>query len=95
MPKVEIFVEMFRTNIWSRHVGRFLCGTAMGTKVTVASANIIMSKVETDILSQSAFRPLVWGEQPSSDLTAEVFETETSFLDIIISKGKRFPKESF
>ena len=56
---------MFRTNIWSRHVGRFL-GTAMGsghklTKVAVASANIFMSKVEPDILSRSAFRPLVWG----------------------------------
>ena len=32
----------------------------MGTKMAVAFANIFMSKVETDILSQSAFRPLVW-----------------------------------
>ena len=35
-------------------------GTAMGTKMAVAFANIFMSKVETDILSQSAFKPLVW-----------------------------------
>ncbi|XP_074633997.1 uncharacterized protein LOC141892561 [Acropora palmata] len=32
----------------------------MGTKMAVAFANIFMSKVETDILSQSAFKPLVW-----------------------------------
>ena len=32
----------------------------MGTKMAVAFANIFMNKVETDILSQSAFRPLVW-----------------------------------
>ena len=35
-------------------------GTAMGTKMTVAFANIFMAKVETDILSKSAIKPLVW-----------------------------------
>ena len=35
-------------------------GTAMGTKMAVAFANIFMSKVETDILNQSAFKSLVW-----------------------------------
>ena len=35
-------------------------GTAMGTKMTVAFANIFLAKVETDILSQSAIKPLVW-----------------------------------
>ena len=36
-------------------------GTAMGTKMAVAFANqIFMGKVETEILSQSAFKPLVW-----------------------------------
>ena len=35
-------------------------GTAMGTKMAVAFANIFISKVETDILSHSTFRPLVW-----------------------------------
>ena len=30
-------------------------GTAMGTKMAVAFANIFMSKVETEIISQSAF----------------------------------------
>jgi len=32
----------------------------MGTKMAVAFANIFMSKVETEILIQSAFQPLVW-----------------------------------
>ena len=35
-------------------------GTAMGTKMTAAFANIFMAKGETDILSQSAIKPLVW-----------------------------------
>ena len=36
-------------------------GTAMGTKMAVAFANIFMAKVETaGILSQSVIKPLVW-----------------------------------
>ena len=35
-------------------------GTAMGTKMAVAFSNIFMNKVETGILSQSLFKPLVW-----------------------------------
>ena len=35
-------------------------GTAMGTKMAVAFANIFMAEVETEILNQSAFKPLVW-----------------------------------
>ena len=35
-------------------------GTAMGTKMAVAFANIFMSEVETQILNQSALKPLVW-----------------------------------
>ena len=35
-------------------------GTAMGTKMAVAFANIFMAGVETEILNQSAFKPLVW-----------------------------------
>ena len=33
---------------------------AMGTKMAVAFSNIFMNKVETEILSQSLFKPLVW-----------------------------------
>ena len=32
----------------------------MGTKMAVAFANIFLAKVETDILSQSVIKPLVW-----------------------------------
>jgi len=32
----------------------------MGTKMAVAFANIFMGKVETEILSQSASKPLAW-----------------------------------
>jgi len=32
----------------------------MGTKMAVAFANIFIPKVETEILNQSALRPLVW-----------------------------------
>ena len=35
-------------------------GTAMGMKMAVAFANIFMEKIETEILSQSAIKPLVW-----------------------------------
>ena len=35
-------------------------GTAMGTKKAVALANIFMARVETEIVSQSAIKPLVW-----------------------------------
>ena len=35
-------------------------GTAVGTKMAVAFFNIFMNKVETQILSQSLFKPLVW-----------------------------------
>ena len=34
-------------------------GTAMGTKMAVAFANIFMAEVETEILNQSALKPLV------------------------------------
>ena len=34
-------------------------GTAMDTKMAVAFANIFMTKVETEILNQSALKPLV------------------------------------
>ena len=36
-------------------------GTAMGTKMAVAFANIFMAKVETEILNQSALKPLMFG----------------------------------
>ena len=35
-------------------------GTAVGTKMAVAFANIFMAKIETEILNQNATKPLVW-----------------------------------
>ena len=35
-------------------------GTAMGTKMAVAFANIFMAYIETEILSKSIIKPLIW-----------------------------------
>ena len=93
-------------------------GTAMGTKMAVAFANIFMAKFETDILSQSVIKPLVWKRfiddifslwnvsrdeiskfidqankhHPTIKFTAEISETETTFLDTNVYKGERFKK---
>jgi len=93
----------------------------MGTKVAIAFANqIFMGKVETEILSQSAFKPLVWkrhiddifslwdtnrevltefidqanNDHPTIKFTAEISDTETTFLDTSVYKGQRFIYES-
>ena len=96
-------------------------GTAMGTKMAVSFANIFMAKVETDILSQSVTKPLVWKRfiattvfslwdinrekktkfielankhHPTIKFTAEVSDTETTFLDTEVYKGERLKKEA-
>ena len=92
----------------------------MGTKMAVAFANIFMGKVETEILSQSTIKPLVWkryiddifslwdtirevlnefidkanNHHPTIKFTAEISDTETTFLDTSIYKGERFISES-
>ena len=35
-------------------------GTAMGTKMTVAFANIFMANIETQILSNNVTKPTIW-----------------------------------
>ena len=35
-------------------------GTAMGTKMAVAFANVFMAKIEKGIISKSKIKPLVW-----------------------------------
>ena len=95
-------------------------GTAMGTKMAVAFANIFMGRVETEILSQSALKPLTWKRyiddifslwdtrredltqfidlankhHPTIKFTAEISDTETTFLDTSVYKGERFTNES-
>ena len=95
-------------------------GTAMGTKMAVAFANIFMAKIEREILRQSNTTPIFWKRfiddiismwdtnrdkieeflleansfHPTIKFTAEISETETTFLDTIVYKGERFLKES-
>ena len=96
-------------------------GTAMGTKMAVAFANIFMGKVETEILSQlRTVKPLTWKRyiddifslwdtsredltqfidlankhHPTIKFTAEISDTETTFLDTSVYKGERFTNES-
>ena len=92
----------------------------MGTKMAVAFANIFMAKVETEILNQSALKPLVWKRyiddifslwtlnreeimqfieqankhHPTIKFTAEISDTETTFLVTSIYKGERFRSNS-
>ena len=82
-------------------------GTAMGTKMAVAFANIFMAKIEKEILRQSSIKPIFWKRfiddvisvwdtsrneieefllkannfHPTIKFTAEISETETTFLD--------------
>ena len=95
-------------------------GTAMGTKMAVAFANIFMAKIERQILRQSNKKPLVWKRyidevfslwntstdkieeflekansfHPTIKFTAEISETEITFLDTKVYKGEIFHKES-
>ena len=95
-------------------------GTAMGTKMAVAFANIFMAEVETQILNQSALKPLIWkryiddifsiwnvnkdevtqfikqanNHHPTIKFTAEISDTEITFLDTNVFKGERFANES-
>ena len=95
-------------------------GTAMGTKMVVAFANIFMARIERQILSQSCIKPLFWKRyiddvfslwntsldkiesfvkkannfHSTIKFTAEMSETEITFLDTKVYKGVRFDKES-
>ena len=95
-------------------------GTAMGTKMAVAFANIFMAKIEQEILRQSNEKPIFWRRfiddvismwdtsrekiedflpqensfHPMIKFTAEISETETTFLDTKVYKGGRFNRES-
>ena len=95
-------------------------GTAMGTKMAVAFANIFMSAIETEIIHLSSNKPLVWkryiddifslwnidkkdigllielanNHHPTIKFTAEISDTEITFLDTCVHKGYRFERES-
>ena len=95
-------------------------GTAMGTKMAVAFANIFMAKIEKEILRQSSIKPIFWKRfiddvisvwdtsrnaieefllkannfHPTIKFTAEISETETTFLNTKVYNGVRFNKDS-
>ena len=96
-------------------------GTAMGTKMAVAFANIFMSAIETEIIRLSSNKPLVrwiryiddifslWNidkkdigsfielannHHPTTKFTAEISDTEITFLDTCVHKVYRFERES-
>ena len=95
-------------------------GTAMGTKMAVAFANIFIAEIETKLVRQSRIKPIEWKRyiddvfslwnqnkqdiilfieqanqfQPSIKFTAEILESEITFLDTVIYKGDRFQTDS-
>ena len=95
-------------------------GTAMGTKMAVAFANVFMAKIEKGIISKSKIKPLVWKRyiddvfcvwhttedniekfvqrannyHDTIKFTAEISDSEITFLDTKVYKGERFKRES-
>ena len=67
-------------------------GTAMGTKMAVAFANIFMAKVTREEITQ--FIDQANKHHQTIKFTVEVSETETNFLDTTVYKGERFRNES-
>ena len=95
-------------------------GTAMGTKIATAFANIFMANIETQNLSKSLIKPMIWkryvanifslwdnskpaidkfmtqanSHHPTIQFTAEISNTEATFLDTVVYKGKHFQSQS-
>ena len=97
-------------------------GTAMGTKMAIAFANIFMADLETQILRKSVIKPMIWKQYIDNiffvvgcqqtgyrqvhhtskltppyhqiNFTAEISNTEATFLDTAVYKGKRFQNQS-
>ena len=62
-------------------------GTAMGTKMAVAFANIFMSAVETDIIKTSKTKPLVWKRY--IDDVFSLWDTTNEEIDLFIIEANR------
>ena len=75
---------------WKNYVQ--ICGTATGTKTAVAFANIFMAKVTREEITQ--FIEQANKQHQTIKSTAEVFKTETNFLDTTVYKGEGFRNES-
>lgn len=63
-------------------------GTAMGTKMAVAFADIFMAKIETEILSQSSIKPIFW--KRFIDDVISVWDTSRNKIEEFLPKANNF-----
>ena len=75
---------------WKIYVQKY--GTATGTKMAVAFANIFMAKVTREEITE--FIEQANKQHQTIKSTAEVFKTETNFLETTVYKGEGFRDES-
>ena len=64
-------------------------GTAMGTKMAVAFANIFMARIEKQILSQSCIKPLFWKRY--IDDVFSLWNTSLDKIESFVEKANNFP----
>ena len=63
-------------------------GTAMGTKMAVAFANIFMARIEKQILSQSCIKPLFWKRY--IDDVFSLWNTSLDKIESFVEKANNF-----
>ena len=63
-------------------------GTAMGTKMAVAFANIFMARIERQILSQSCIKPLFWKRY--IDDVFSLWNTSLDKIESFVEKANNF-----
>ena len=63
-------------------------GTAMGTKMAVAFANIFMAKIEKEILRQSTTKPIFW--KRFIDAVISMWNTSRDKIEDLLVKSNSF-----
>ena len=63
-------------------------GTAMGTKMAVAFANIFMAKIEKEILRQSSIKPIFW--KRFIDDVISVWDTSRNEIEEFLLQANNF-----
>ena len=63
-------------------------GTAMGTKMAVAFANIFMGKIEKEILRQSSIKPIFW--KRFIDDVISVWDTSRNEIEEFLLQANNF-----
>ena len=63
-------------------------GTTMGTKMAVAFANIFMTEIETNLLSQSRIKPIVWKRY--IDDVFSLWDVQKQDIDLFIQQANTF-----